>query len=76
LQSGFRTSDADQAGRAVRPRLRGFDEATIVDPQWQSFGIEMFIAISLVYFAICFSMSKYSQHLEGRRHRGSNPKTI
>jgi general L-amino acid transport system permease protein len=46
-------------------------KAAIVDPLWQAFGLEMFIAISLVYFVFCFSMSKYSQHLEarlGRRH--------
>jgi general L-amino acid transport system permease protein len=43
-------------------------KATIVDPLWQSFGIEMFVAISLVYFVICFSMSKYSQHLEASLH--------
>jgi len=51
-------------------------KATIADPLWQSFGIEMFVAISLVYFVICFSLSKYSQHLEASLHRGTHPKTI
>ncbi|MCC6467393.1 MAG: amino acid ABC transporter permease [Alphaproteobacteria bacterium] len=41
-------------------------KATIVDPAWQGFGLEMFISISLVYFVICFSLSKYSQRLEGQ----------
>jgi len=41
-------------------------KATVVDPAWQSFGLEMIIAVSLVYFAFCFSMSKYSQSLEAR----------
>ena len=47
-------------------------KASIVDPAWQSFGVEMFIAVSLIYFAFCFSMSKYSQRLEARldAHRG------
>ena len=38
----------------------------IVDPLWQAFGLEMLVAISLIYFAICFSLSRYSQHLEAR----------
>ena len=41
-------------------------KASIVDPQWQGFGLEMFIAISLIYFAMFFPMSRYSQHLEAR----------
>jgi general L-amino acid transport system permease protein len=45
-------------------------KATIVDPLWQAFGLEMFIAISLVYFVFCFSMSKYSQHIEARLQGG------
>jgi general L-amino acid transport system permease protein len=45
-------------------------KATVVDPLWQAFGLEMFIAISLVYFVLCFSMSKYSQRIETRLHRG------
>jgi general L-amino acid transport system permease protein len=45
-------------------------KATIVDPLWQAFGLEMFIAISLVYFVLCFSMSKYSQRIETRLYRG------
>lgn len=48
-------------------------KASIVDPVWQSFGVEMFIAVSLIYFAFCFSMSKYSQRLEAKlnAHRSS-----
>jgi general L-amino acid transport system permease protein len=45
-------------------------KATIVDPLWQAFGFEMLVAISLVYFVICFSLSRYSQHLETRLRRG------
>lgn len=39
-------------------------KASIVDPQWQGFALEMFIAISLIYFAMFFPMSRYSRHLE------------
>jgi general L-amino acid transport system permease protein len=43
-------------------------KTAIVDPQWQSYGLEMYIVISLIYFVFCFSMSRYSQHLEHRLH--------
>jgi general L-amino acid transport system permease protein len=39
-------------------------KAAIVDPQWQSYGLEMYLVISLVYFVFCASMSRYSRHLE------------
>jgi len=43
------------------------------EPAWSGHGIEAYLFASLVYFAFCFSMSKYSQRLErdlarGRRH--------
>jgi general L-amino acid transport system permease protein len=41
-------------------------KAAIVDPAWQGFGLEMFLIISFIYFAFCFSMSRYSQYLERR----------
>jgi general L-amino acid transport system permease protein len=41
-------------------------KAAIVDPQWQSYGLEMYVVISLIYFAFCASMSRYSQNLEAR----------
>lgn len=39
-------------------------KAAIVEPQWQSYGLEMYIAISLIYFAFCASLSRYSKRLE------------
>jgi general L-amino acid transport system permease protein len=39
-------------------------KAAIVDPQWQSYSLEMYLVISLVYFVFCASMSRYSRHLE------------
>lgn len=41
-------------------------KAAIVDPMWQGYGLEMFISISLLYFAFCFSMSRYSLYIERR----------
>jgi general L-amino acid transport system permease protein len=41
-------------------------KAAIVDPQWQGFGLEMLLVVSLIYFFFCFPMSKYSQYIEKR----------
>jgi general L-amino acid transport system permease protein len=43
------------------------------EPAWSGYGMEAYLFASLVYFAFCFSMSKYSQRLErdlarGRKH--------
>ena len=37
---------------------------SIGEPKWVGFGIEAYIFVSLVYFAFCFAMSRYSQNLE------------
>ncbi|SNB60791.1 amino acid ABC transporter membrane protein 2, PAAT family [Arboricoccus pini] len=34
------------------------------DPVWRPFFVEAFLFIMLIYWAFCFSMSKYSQYLE------------
>jgi general L-amino acid transport system permease protein len=46
-------------------------KTAIVEPAWQGFGIEVYIAVSCIYFAYCFAMSRYSQNLEAdlNRHR-------
>jgi general L-amino acid transport system permease protein len=44
-------------------------KAAIVDPQWQSYGLEMYLVISLAYFAFCASMSRYSRQFERRFER-------
>jgi len=36
----------------------------IADPNWQSYGTELYILLAVVYFAFCFAMSKYSRGLE------------
>jgi general L-amino acid transport system permease protein len=41
-------------------------KTSIVDPAWQSFSVEVYLFVSLIYFAFCFSMSRYSRHLEAQ----------
>ena len=45
-------------------------KAALTDGAWRGFGIEVYVFISLIYFAFCFSMSKYSQSLEKRLATG------
>ena len=44
---------------------------SIGEPMWVGFGIEAYIFVSLVYFAFCFAMSRYSQNLEHELARGA-----
>jgi general L-amino acid transport system permease protein len=40
-------------------------KTAIIDPAWQSFSVEVYLFVGLIYFAFCFAMSRYSRHLEG-----------
>ncbi|MCC6469781.1 MAG: amino acid ABC transporter permease [Alphaproteobacteria bacterium] len=40
------------------------------DPKWLGFSIEGYAFAALLYFVFCFSMSRYSQHLERKLHTG------
>ncbi|MBI2771241.1 MAG: amino acid ABC transporter permease [Burkholderiales bacterium] len=42
------------------------------DPNWRPFKIEAYFFIAAVYFALCFSMSRYSLRLEKRLARSRN----
>jgi general L-amino acid transport system permease protein len=42
----------------------------VADPNWQSFGTEVYILLAVIYFAFCFAMSKYSRSLERSLDRG------
>ena len=44
-------------------------KASIVDPIWQGFGLEMFMVISMIYFIFCFGMSQYSKYIERRTQK-------
>jgi len=41
-------------------------KTAIIDPAWQSFSIEVYVFVGLIYFAFCFAMSRYSRHLEAQ----------
>jgi general L-amino acid transport system permease protein len=43
------------------------------EPAWSGFGVEAYLFAALVYFAFCFSMSKYSRRLELRSSGSSRP---
>jgi general L-amino acid transport system permease protein len=40
------------------------------DPKWLGFAIEGYAFAAVLYFVFCFSMSRYSQHLERKLHTG------
>jgi general L-amino acid transport system permease protein len=41
-----------------------------VDPTWLGMSTEGYVFAAMVYWIFCFSMSRYSQHLEKRFHTG------
>ncbi|WP_437127804.1 amino acid ABC transporter permease [Rahnella aceris] len=41
-----------------------------VDPEWLGMSTEGYVFAAAVYWIFCFSMSRYSQHLERRFHTG------
>ena len=44
----------------------------IAEPAWQGFSSEIYILLAVIYFAFCFSMSKYSRNLERTFGRARN----
>ena len=40
------------------------------NPDWLSFAIEGYVFAAVVFWIFCFSMSRYSQHLEKKLHTG------
>lgn len=44
--------------------LLGAAKRALSDPQWLGFYKESYLFIALVYFVICFSVSRYSRHVE------------
>ncbi|MBR0694175.1 amino acid ABC transporter permease [Bradyrhizobium lablabi] len=41
-------------------------KTAIIDPAWQSFSVEVYVFVGLIYFAFCFAMSRYSRSLESQ----------
>ena len=46
-------------------------KTAIVDPAWQSFSVEVYVFVGVIYFLFCFAMSRYSRHLEMQGKRGT-----
>jgi general L-amino acid transport system permease protein len=44
--------------------LLGASKRSLPDPQWLGFYREAYIFVALIYFAICFSVSRYSRRVE------------
>jgi general L-amino acid transport system permease protein len=44
-------------------------KTAIVEPAWQGFSLEVYVAAGVIYFAFCFAMSRYSQRLEAELNR-------
>ncbi|QPF86445.1 amino acid ABC transporter permease [Bradyrhizobium genosp. L] len=42
-------------------------KTAIVDPAWQSFSVEIYLFVGVIYFVFSFAMSRYSRSLEARR---------
>jgi general L-amino acid transport system permease protein len=41
-------------------------KTAIIDPAWQSFSVEVYLFVGLIYFVFCFAMSRYSRRLEAQ----------
>jgi general L-amino acid transport system permease protein len=41
-------------------------KTAIIDPAWQSFSVEVYAFVAVIYFAFCFAMSRYSRRLEAQ----------
>ncbi len=50
--------------------LLAIGQAGLADPAWLGYSIEAYSFVAFVFFVFCFSMSKYSQHLEKKLHTG------
>jgi general L-amino acid transport system permease protein len=49
-------------------------KVALTDPAWSGFGVEAYLFVSLVYFAFCHAMSRYSQRLEWKLARAEGGK--
>ncbi len=45
-------------------------QAAFSDPKWLGFSVEGYVFVASIYWVSCFSMSRYSQHLEKKLHTG------
>jgi general L-amino acid transport system permease protein len=47
-------------------------KTAVVEPAWQGFSLEVFIAAGAIYFVFCLAMSRYSQYLERQLRSGNH----
>ncbi|KEA64877.1 Glutamate Aspartate transport system permease protein GltK [Marinobacterium lacunae] len=45
-------------------------QAATNDPNWIGYATEGYVFVAFVFWIFCFSMSRYSQHLEKRLQTG------
>ncbi len=45
-------------------------QTTIIDPAWRNVAIEGYVFAGFMFWVFCFGMSRYSQQLERKLHRG------
>ncbi|MDO6685915.1 MULTISPECIES: amino acid ABC transporter permease [unclassified Agarivorans] len=50
--------------------LLAIGQSALADPAWLGFSTEMYVFIAFVFWVFCFSMSRYSIHLEKKLHTG------
>ncbi|MGB5736447.1 MAG: amino acid ABC transporter permease [Thiohalocapsa sp.] len=50
--------------------LLGIVQQAFADPKWLGYSVEGYLFAGLIYWAFCFSMSRYSQALERELRRG------
>jgi general L-amino acid transport system permease protein len=48
----------------------GIVQAAATNPEWLGFAVEGYVFCAFVYWMFCFSMSRYSMHLEHKLHTG------
>jgi general L-amino acid transport system permease protein len=53
--------------------LLGIVQQAFADPNWLGYSVEGYLFAGLIYWAFCFSISRYSQALERELHRGHAP---
>jgi general L-amino acid transport system permease protein len=51
-------------------------KVSLQEPAWSGFGIEAYVFASVVYFAFCFTMSRYSQRLERDLETGARLRMV
>ncbi|HJQ59615.1 MAG TPA: amino acid ABC transporter permease, partial [Vineibacter sp.] len=46
-------------------------EQAIVDRNWSGYANEIHVFLAIIYFVMCYSMSRYSKYLERELNKGT-----